>query len=119
MDNGLLNLFLYKGETKLLENLVALQLRKKYWDPEEPKLFFYKRGGVDLDFYVPGENLAVQASYDLATQATRDREVNALVNFSKVFKLDRALIITYDEEETIEKDGLTIEVIPVWKWLLM
>ena len=119
MDNGLLNLYLYKGETKLLENLVALQLRKMYWDPEEPKLFFYKRGSVDLDFYVPQENLAVQASYDLTTQATRDREVNALVDFSKVFKLDRALIITYDEEETIEKDGLTIEVIPVWKWLLM
>ena len=41
------------------------------------------------------------------------------MDFSKVFKLDRALIITYDEEETIEKDGLTIEVIPAWKWLLM
>ena len=98
---------------------MALQLRKKYWDPEEPKLFFYKRGGVDLDLYIPQENLAVQASYDLGTQGTRDREVNALVGFSKAFKLDRALIITYDAEETIEKDGLTIEVIPAWKWLLM
>ncbi|MBQ2331170.1 MAG: ATP-binding protein, partial [Bacteroidales bacterium] len=118
-DNGLLNLYLYKGETKLLENLVALQLRKEYWDPEEPKLFFYKRGNVDLDFYVPQENLAVQASYDLTIQETKDREVKALVDFSKVFKLDRAIIVTYDEEETIEKDGLNIEVIPIWKWLLM
>ena len=41
------------------------------------------------------------------------------MNFSKVFKLDRALIITYDEEEIIEKDGLVIEVIPVWKWLIL
>ena len=103
----------------MLENLVALQLRKEYWDPEEPKLFFYKRGNVDLDFYVPQENLAVQASYDLTTQETKDREVKALVDFSKVFKLDRAIIVTYDEEETIEKDGLNIEVIPIWKWLLM
>lgn len=55
----------------------------------------------------------------MTTQATRDREIKALVDFSKVFKLDRALIITYDEEETIEKDGLTIEVIPAWRWLLM
>ena len=30
----------------------------------------------------------------------------------------KALIITYDEEETIEKNGVTIEVTPVWKWLL-
>ena len=29
------------------------------------------------------------------------------------------MIITYDEEEIIEKDGLVIEVIPVWKWLLI
>ena len=118
MDNGLLNLYLYKGETKLLENLVALQLRKSFWDPEEPRLFYYKRGGVDLDFYVPEVKMAIQASYDLASQETHDREVNTLVDFNKTFKLDKALIITYDHEETIIKDGLTIEVIPVWKWLL-
>ena len=29
------------------------------------------------------------------------------------------MIITYDEEEIIEKDGLVIEVIPVWKWLIL
>ena len=118
MDNGLLNLYLYKGETKLLENLVALQLRKTFWDPEEPRLFYYKRGGVDLDFYVPEIKMAIQASYDLTSQETRDREINTLVDFNKAFKLDKALIITYDHEETIIKDGLTIEVVPVWKWLL-
>lgn len=118
MDNGLLNLYLYKGETKLLENLVALQLRKTFWDPEEPRLFYYKRGGVDLDFYVPEVKMAIQASYDLTSQETRNREVNPLIDFNKVFKLDKALIITFDQEESIVKDGLTIEVVPVWKWLL-
>ena len=29
------------------------------------------------------------------------------------------MIITYDEEEIIKKDGLVIEVIPVWKWLIL
>lgn len=118
MDNGLLNLYLYKGETKLLENLVALQLRRTYWSPEEARFFYYKRGGVDLDFYLPEEKMAIQVSYDLTGQETRDREVGALVEFNKVFKLDRAIIVTYDEEETIEKEGLIIKVIPVWKWLL-
>ena len=28
------------------------------------------------------------------------------------------VLITYDEEETIETNGLTIEVTPIWKWLL-
>lgn len=118
MDNGLLNLYLYKGETKLLENLVALQLRKIFWDSEEPRLFYYKRGGVDLDFYVPDAKMAIQASYDLDSQETINREVNTLVDFNKVFNLDKALIITYDQEETIVKDDLTIEMVPAWKWLL-
>ena len=28
------------------------------------------------------------------------------------------VLITYDEEETIETNALTIEVTPIWKWLL-
>ncbi len=118
MDNGLLNLYLHKGETKLLENLVALQLRRTYWDPEEPRLFFYKRGTVDLDFYVPDVKMAIQASFDLSNPETREREIGALVQFNKIFKLQKALIVTFDQEENLEKDGLRIEVVPIWKWLL-
>ena len=118
MDNGLLNLFMFEGETKLLENLVALHLRRNYWNPDEPMMFYYKHGTVDLDFYIPEVKMAVIASYSIEEDETRTREVNTLVDFSKVFKLDKAVIVTYDEEETIEKDGLIIEVIPVWKWLL-
>lgn len=118
MDTGLLNLFMFEGETKLLENLVALHLRRKFWNPDEPMLFYYKHGNVDLDFYIPEAKMAVQASYSIQEDATRIREVNALVDFNKAFKLRKAVIVTYDEEETIEKDGLAIEVVPVWKWLL-
>lgn len=118
IDNGLLNLYLYKGETKLLENMVALWLRKHYWNPEEPRFFYYKRGNVDLDFYIPEDKTAIQVSYDLTSQNTREREVETLVNFNKSFKLNRALIITFDQEETYEKDGLSIEVVSAWKWLL-
>lgn len=119
IDNGLLNLYLYKGETKLLENLVALHLRKSYWDTEEPRLFFYKHGGVDLDFYIPEAKMGIQASYSLTDQETREREIKALLSFNKAFKLNKALIITYDQEEIIETDTLTIEVVPIWKWLLI
>ena len=110
MDNGLLNLYLYKGETKLLENLVALQLRRQWWNPGEPKLFYYKHGGVDLDFYVPEAKMAIQASYNLTEQDTREREIHALVDFNKAFPLERAVIVTYDQDENIDINGLTIEM---------
>ena len=31
----------------------------------------------------------------------------------------KMMIITKDEEKEISMDGITIEVIPVWKWLLL
>jgi len=42
-----------------------------------------------------------------------------LVKFHAFEPLKRAIIITRDEEYVIKKEnGLTIEVKPVWKWLL-
>ena len=32
--------------------------------------------------------------------------------------INTALIISKDQEETIELDGISIKVIPVWKWLV-
>lgn len=118
LDNGLLNLYLYKGETKLLENLTALHLRRMYGNSEEPRVFYFKRAETDLDFYVPEAGLAIQACFDPVDDATWEREVSTLIAFNKAFHPNRSLIVTYDKEAVIEKDGLAIEVIPIWKWLL-
>ena len=61
--------------------------------------------------------MAIQASYTLTDVDTRKREVDALIALNKVHHLQKAMIITYDEEETIQEGELTIEVIPIWKWL--
>ena len=49
---------------------------------------------------------------------TFDREVNALLNFSDVQECRRMLIITRDTEQSLKFNDKTIEVIPVWKWLI-
>lgn len=111
-DNGLLNLFLYQPETKLLENIVAIRLFKQYGDA----LYYYNKN-VEVDFVVPDAGLAVQVSYSLRDEQTRSREVNALVSLSRFMNIGTALIISKDQEETIEQEGLMIRVVPVWKWL--
>ena len=116
-DNGLLNNFLFNGETKLLENLCAIHLIKQYSNTDEPRLFYYNRN-IEVDFYVPEAGLAVQASYDINDDETRRREISALVSLNKAFPLKSAIIVTRDHEEQIEEGGLNIEVIPVWKWLI-
>lgn len=118
-DNGLLNIFLTDADTALLENLCAITLYRKYnKDDAAPQLYYYNRN-IEVDFYVPEEALAFQASFSLQDEQTRKREVNALAALNKLFPLKEAYIITFDEEDTLEHAGLKIEVIPIWKWLLM
>lgn len=114
-DNGILNLFLFQPETKLLENLVALQLYKQYGDD----LFYYNKN-AEVDFCIPKEGVLVQVSYRIADESTRNREVGALQRVGKYLKAKRCVIVTYDQEMSIpcEALGLTIEVIPIYKFLL-
>ena len=113
IDNGLLNLFLIDPVTSLLENLVAITLRKKY----EDELYFYHRN-IEVDFYIPVEKLAVQVSYSLKEETTRKREITALLKMAAVMEVEKLLVITNDEEEVITENGKEINVIPIWKWLL-
>ena len=117
-DNGLLSIFLTDADTSLLENLCAIHLCKQYnKDDDSPRLFYYNRN-IEVDFYIPDESLAIQASYSIQDDDTRTREVNALVALNKIEPLKKACIITYDEEDTLEVNGLKIDIVPIWKWLL-
>ena len=119
VDNGVLNLFLINGETSLLENLVALSLFRKYGhDHDNERVFFYN-DNVEVDFYVPEDGLAIQASYSIShSDVTYGREVEALKKLPKVLTCRRRIILTYDESDIVTDEFGTIEVKPLWKWLL-
>jgi len=115
-DNGLLNLFLLDGNTSLLENMVAINLLRKYG--RNDAVFFYNKG-IEVDFYVPAASAAIQVCFDLDNNAgTFDREVKALLRITEVLECRHLIIITRDTERMLEISGKKIEVIPVWKWLL-
>lgn len=117
-DNGILNIFLFNGETKLLENLVAVHLNRLYHNTKEELRLFYYNKNVEVDFCVPEINQAIQVSYAIDDAETYEREVGGLVKFLKSFKNYHGIIITWDTEKTIQEGGLSIEVLPIWKWLL-
>lgn len=112
-DNGLLNLFILDPEPKLLENLVAITLFRKYGE----ELFYFNRN-IEVDFYIPKEACAIQVSYKLDSEETRNRKISALISLHSFRPLRRAILITYNQEETVIKGDLQIDVIPVWRWLL-
>ena len=73
--------------------------------------------GVDIDFYLPEESCAIQVAYNLET--AEDREIKSLLAFAtKTEGVKRLIIVTNEEERTITKDNLTIEVIPVYKYIM-
>lgn len=112
VDNGLLNLFLFDPETSLLENLVAIKLHSAYDD-----LTFYLKN-FEVDFYLWEHSTAIQVCYSLADSETRKREIDGLLKLAKRYDVQRLLIITKDENEIFEVNGRTIEIVPVWQWLL-
>ncbi len=116
IDNGLISLQMLGSDTILFENMVALDLFRRYGhDDDDERVWFYS-DNVEVDFYVPEEKLAVQASYSIHGDDTREREIEALKRLQKVHPCDRRVIVTYDEESTIADDSGIIEVIPFWKW---
>ena len=118
-DNGILNLFLFQGETKLLENIVAIELNHRYRNTSEETLLYYYNRNCEIDFCIPSEKIAIQVSYNLNDEATYEREIGSLRKFLKTFPEYQGYIITRDEESEITLYDKKIHIIPVWKWLLL
>ena len=118
IDNGLLSLQLLNADTILLENVVALTLFRKYGhDLDNERVYFYN-ANVEVDFYIPEEEWAIQVSYSIADEQTKLREVGALTKLPNVHPCRRRVIVTYDEEGTITDKHGNIEIVPCWKWML-
>lgn len=115
-DNGLLSLFLIHRETALLENSVAAALVRV--SPEG--LFYLKsvKTGIDIDVFLPETGTAIQVAYSIAGDA-RKREVENLKRLARSeAQAKRFMIVTYEEEEKIREDGMEIEVVPLYRFLL-
>ena len=60
----------------------------------------------------------IQVCYDMSAAKTHKREVESLVECAGELRCSSLSIITWNQEETIEKDGYTIKVVPLRKWIL-
>ncbi|MDE7080068.1 MAG: ATP-binding protein [Muribaculaceae bacterium] len=116
IDNGIISLLALDIRTSLLENMVALRLVSEYGSKDA--VYFYNHG-VEVDFYVPQTETAIQVCYSMNdAEGTFERETGALIKLQSRLACRRNIIVTYEEEGVIERDGVTIEVIPAWKFLL-
>ena len=86
----------------------------------EDRLFYFNDNGSECDFLVQkGDRIEdlVQVCWEL-TSENRLREIKGLKAASEATGCKSCRIVTFDQEETIVQDGLSISVIPAWKWLM-
>ncbi|MFZ5569648.1 MAG: ATP-binding protein [Thermodesulfobacteriota bacterium] len=99
------------------ENIVFLELRRR-----NKEVYYWKSiAGKEVDFVVrEGRAIteAIQVSLSLADNTTREREINGLLAAAGTFPTARLRILSEDEERKISHNGNSIDIIPLWKWLL-
>ena len=101
----------------LLENIVFTALRRI-----TPDIFYYKsKSGREVDFVVQRQNssrMLLQVCASMAEPLTRKREVMALSEAMAELHLTEGTIVTRGEEEQIQVESGTINVLPAWRFLL-
>ncbi|HAJ34016.1 MAG TPA: hypothetical protein DCK79_11815 [Candidatus Atribacteria bacterium] len=100
---------------RILENIVFLELRRK---GDEIYYFAEKR---ECDFIVKnnanGQLFPYQVTFELKEE-NEEREMAGLVEACKKLGLKKGTIFTFDEEDNKVIEGINIQILPVWKWLL-
>jgi uncharacterized protein len=118
IDNSFLKTVAFnfsENKGQRLENLVFVELVRR------EKELYYHSGKNECDFVLK-EGLriseAIQVSLDLDNPETKKREIEGAMEAMAVYKLDRGLILTLEEEDRLNINGKKIIVKPIWKWLL-
>ncbi|MBI4654328.1 MAG: ATP-binding protein [Nitrospirae bacterium] len=118
VDNGLLNAVTFKFSRdygKLLENSVFMELHKS------GNLVFFYKSKRECDFIVmekSGIKSVIQVAYSIADSGTRKREIEGLVEACRRFSVKSGYVITFSEEETLNEQGVTVNVMPAYKFFL-
>ena len=122
VDNGFVAAKAYslsENLGRLLENQVFIELIRQGYDTEKTMFYYRSRNDKEVDFVLRKETRVerlVQVCYDLSSPKTEKREVDSIVECAGELKCSNLTIVTKEDERTIEKDGYTINVLPISKF---
>lgn len=90
---------------RLLENQVFVELLRRGYIPGQTLFYYRTRNDKEIDFVTrKGAKVEqlIQVCYDMNSEKTRKRELDALVEAAEELHCDNLLIITNSQEEQIE-----------------
>jgi predicted AAA+ superfamily ATPase len=100
---------------RLLENIVFIHLRM-----QKKEIYFHK-DKKECDFIIREGNQitqAIQVTTSLFDEEVKKREINGLLEAMSLYNLREGLILTENEQDSMEVNGFLITITPIWKWLL-
>lgn len=99
----------------LLENQVFVELLRRGYIPGQTLFYYRSRNDKEVDFVTSKgtkvEQL-IQVCYDMTSEKTRKRELDALVEAAEELHCDNLLVITNNQQEPIEWNGRKVSIIP-------
>ena len=117
IDTGLVNAIEFsfsKNMGKALENLVFLELKRR-----DEEIYYYRTSNSECDFILASKNnLPLQVSWDISEETTKKRELKGLLNACMAFGQNRGVIVTADYEDSFDIDGVKVDIVPFYKWVL-
>lgn len=117
IDTGILTAVDYsfsENHGKLLENLVALELIKS----GREIMYFNDTRECDFIMMEKKDYSALQICYSLAEDETFEREVEGILRACEKLKINKGTIVTFDDEQVIQRGDIAIQVKPAFKFIL-
>lgn len=104
---------------RLLENQVFVELLRRGYIPGQTLFYYRTRNDKEIDFVTrKGAKVEqlIQVCYDMTSEKTRKRELNALVEAAEELHCDNLLVITNTQQVGVEWRDLTINIVSINKF---
>lgn len=107
------------SNSRRLENLIFLELKRRNFS-----ISYYKtQDNYEVDFVIKEKGkdsvILIQVAYTVGAPGVIEREIRSLAASAVFLKSKSNIILTCDDRlESIVSEGVTIEILPVWEWLL-
>lgn len=119
VDNGFVQstaFNLSENLDRLLENQVFVELLRRGYIPGQTLFYYRTRNDKEIDFVTrKGAKVEqlIQVCYDITSEKTRKRELDALVEAAEELHCDKLLVITNSQKEKIEWKDRLISIINI------
>lgn len=101
---------------RLLENQVFVELLRRGFTPGTTLFYYRSRNDREVDFVTrrgPKVERLIQVCYDISSEKTRRRELDALVECAAELHCDNLTIITNNRSEHIDWKGYHISIVSI------